>query len=96
MPLQRRLRYAFFGLLLGFTACSCAVLEVKTEGEGWALRWYTTHFRHFAMSVGKREVYQYTLVLEELRGTTVTLTEMQAQFRNNFQSRRFDWKKSGQ
>lgn len=97
MSLQRQLRYVLFGLWLGLTAAGCAMFEVKTttQGQGQAVRWEATDFRNYILATDQQEFYEYTLILEELRGTTVTFTTMQAHFQNNAQSRRFDWKKIG-
>ncbi|PON12590.1 hypothetical protein C2W62_38795 [Candidatus Entotheonella serta] len=38
----------------------------------------------------------HTLVLEEIQGATITFTALEAEFRNNVQSRRSDWKRAGQ
>ncbi len=96
MPFQRAIRYVLFGLLLGITLSSCAIVEVRTSGQGQTLRWHATDFRQYTVAYDKRESYDYTLVLQDLRGTTVTFTTLQGQFRNNHRSRRFEWKKVGQ
>ncbi len=96
MLLGRQLQYVVFSLCLGLTVISCAAMEVRTEGQGRALRWHATDFRQYTMAMEKREVYEYILVLEELQGETITFTTLQAQFRNNVQSLRSDWKRSGQ
>lgn len=96
MSLQRRFPYAFLVLWLGLIAAGCSMVEVRTEGQGQALRWHATDIRQYTVAIKHQEVYEYTLVLEELRGTTVTFTTLQARFRNNLHSRPSDWKKAGQ
>ncbi len=96
MLLRRPLQYGLLSLCAALTAIGCATIERQTEGQGQALRWHATDFHYYTMAMDQREFYEYTLVLEELQGSKITFTTMQANVRNNVQSRRSDWKRSGQ
>ncbi len=95
MALRHSLRFMWVGLGLALTVAGCATVAVQTEGEGQRLRWHATDFRSYRMGIDKRELYEYTLVLEERQGSTITFTALEAEFRNNVQSRRSAWRRSG-
>lgn len=96
MTLQNAFRYLFFGLWLGLLAAGCAMMEVRTSGQGEAIRWHATDFRNYVVATDEGEIYEYTLVLEEQRGATVTFTALQARFQNNPQSLGNNWEQAGQ
>jgi hypothetical protein len=68
---------------------------MRTQGETPGIRWLTQDYRHYTLAVEEREVYTYTLVLEEMEGREVTFTKLQARIRNNPHSRDVEWEKTG-
>ena len=94
-------RWIMYGLslLLLFTA-GCGTtgigMGVQTAGETPTLRWRAMDLRNYTVALEEREVYQYTLVLEETQGTAITFTHLKARFWNSSQSWPTDWEKTGQ
>lgn len=88
------LRYGII-LLIGLMWAGCASVQVRTAGETQQLRWQATDFHLYKVAIEDREVYKYTLILEELQGRDVTFTYLKADLRNNENSRDFDWEKAG-
>ena len=79
----------------GLMWAGCASVNIQTAGETQQMRWQATDFQLHTVELQEREVYQYTLILEELQGKDVTFTHLKAKFQNNIHSRQFDWEKSG-
>lgn len=76
-------------LSIGLLLAGCAAMGIQIEGQTQTLRWRTTDFRNYIITLEEREIYAYTLVLQETRGTSITFTELQGEFRNNPISRLF-------
>lgn len=94
-------RTTLFVLLAGLMLTGCAMMEdmanmgVKTAGEHPIAKWHVTDLRAYTVGMDEREIYEFTLVLEEARGRVVTFTRMDATFVNNRHSREFSWDKEG-
>ena len=72
-----------FALLLGVVVTGCAALGVRTEGISGPIAWRATDLKVQAVGeapgfVGRtqKEVYSFTLVLQETQGTAITFTKM--------------------
>ncbi len=89
-----KLRYGMI-FLIGLMWAGCTTVQVQTAGETQQLRWQATDFHLYTVALEDREVYKYTLVLEDLQGRDVTFTHLKATFRNNEQSRNINWEKAG-
>jgi hypothetical protein len=73
----------------------CASVGVQTAGETPQMRWQATDLNYYTVAIEEREVYKYTLVLEDLQGRDVTFTYLKAKLQNNATSPPFDWEKTG-
>jgi len=85
-----------FVLLLAGCGTTGMGIRMQTAGETPALRWRATDLRNYTMALEEREVYQYTLVLEEIQGRAITFTHLKAHFWNSSDSRATDWERTGQ
>ncbi len=83
------------GLFIGLIGVGCASVQVHTAGETQRLRWQAKDFHLQKVAVEDREIYKYTLVLEELQGKDLTFTYLTATLRNNAHSRQINWEKAG-
>ncbi len=96
-----RTRHTLCALLVGWLLAGCATvanlknIEMHIEGQDHLCRWHATDFRFSITGAEKREIYEFTLVLEETQGQTITCTQLDARFRNNPSSRHFSWQKEG-
>jgi hypothetical protein len=70
-------------------------MGMRTAGEVQGIRWHTQDYHNYMIALEEREVYGYTLVLEETEGREVTFTTLHARIRNNPHSRDFTWEKTG-
>lgn len=70
-------------LLLGTVVVGCAALGVRTEGVSGPIAWRATDFNVGSVPgdtgiIGRRdrEIYAFTLVLQETQGTAITFTKV--------------------
>lgn len=82
-------------LFIGLFLAGCTSIEIRTEGQTQSLRWQATDIRNYTIALEKREIYEYTLVLQNMRGAPVTFTDLQGQLRNNPTSRLFTMEEVG-
>ncbi len=82
-------------LSIGLVLAGCASLGIQTEGQTQSLQWRATDFRNDLIELEEREIYAYTLVLQETLGATITFTALQGEFQNNPTSRLFSMSEIG-
>ena len=70
-------------------------MSTRTQGETQGMRWRTQNYRNYMIVIEEREVYEYTLILDETEGREVTFTQLKAHIRNNANSRDIEWTKAG-
>ena len=94
--LVRWTTYGLSILLLLVAGCAPTGMGVRTAGETAGLRWRATDFRNYIGTLQQREIYQYTLVLENATDRAVTFTHIKADIWNNHQSPGAEWEKKDQ
>ena len=82
-------------MLGGLAGCVLSPSTLRTDGETPRLMWRATNFRHYTLMAEAREIYQFTLVLQETQGKGLTLTALEATLQNNPISHTVNWKRAG-
>jgi len=81
---------------LGFVLTGCSTLGTRTQGTSGPVRWQATQLDVSPPSAwDMRETYQFTLVLHEQQGTSLTLTRITARVHNAFGSELVPWEQLG-
>ncbi len=100
-PLHRWRNSVVLVLLVGLVSMGCTMMErmanlgVQTSGETPVASWHTTDLRAYTIAIEEREVYEFTLVLQDRSGRGKQFSHLQATFKNNRHSREFDLDKEG-
>lgn len=86
---------------LGLLACGsvgllgCAVLHPQTEGRSGPLTWQATELQLQHTEWASRELYSFTLVLQETSGTPITFTTLAVQLQNSPDAPPVWWEQTG-
>ena len=92
------MRWIPFGintLLIMWLISGCAATKIQTAGLTPTLQWRATDFRHYMVELENRQIYRYSLVLEDTQGQAITFTHLSAYIWNSPQSRQVTWQRSG-
>ncbi len=95
MPV-RWIVYGLSLLLMLLSGCAMLRTDVRTSGTTELIRWRATNFRNYTGTLEGREVYKYTLILENPHNTTITFTHLKAEIWNSSQSQGVEWEKQQQ